>query len=529
MVIFLVLSLYVKADGLKFVEPNSQETKIIFCGERYDPNAEDMQVLTGNQGEQGEISGKVTDENGNSLEGVLVDVWTWYPGNETKTDKDGCFSLKGFDYDQKTVEIRFSKMDFSPKYIIRQPLGIKDATVVLNNKTYFEGIITDDKGSPVANAAISAIAGPKKAEGVRITEIPTTTSSNADGTYRLYVQADTYDLQVKSEIGVLRLNKIDIAKDQSKKLDMALQSALTFRANVIDSVNGLPVDGFRIFKWKYKHIDGTSDANGIIEIKGMMPGRTEFWVDSPKSGRWWSEQCVSQWNRYCIAETSGGWQRNFDGLDFEISRDMNTVTIIVEKPVIFKGTVVDPNGNPVAGAIATLAKTGSGNSITGDTRYSFTTDSNGYFEMTVPASNDAEYNLIAHDGKYEQWRNWANGVLPPVKTEPGQVFDNIVIKLTNPATVKGRVRDIDGKAVPNHQVRAHSFDKLENRYYDPATRTDKDGNFEIKFIRPGKHYIQVYPFWLTAEQAPDSSTKIVDLKEGQVVEGIELIKNDLPY
>src|SRR5262249_23767331 len=39
----------------------------------------------------GELAGVVVDEAGWPLEGVEVDVWDWYPGNETRTGKDGLF------------------------------------------------------------------------------------------------------------------------------------------------------------------------------------------------------------------------------------------------------------------------------------------------------------------------------------------------------------------------------------------------------------------------------------------------------
>ena len=45
--------------------------------------------------------------------------------------------------------------------------------------------------------------------------------------------------------------------------------------------------------------------------------------------------------------------------------------------------------------------------------------------MMLPASGDRDYNLVAHDGKYGQWRTWANGVLPPFRTTPGQVIDDV--------------------------------------------------------------------------------------------------------
>jgi beta-lactamase regulating signal transducer with metallopeptidase domain/protocatechuate 3,4-dioxygenase beta subunit len=507
----------------KYADTEITEPVIRTPEPQIDQNREDMQVLKGQKADTSEISGIVIDQQGTPIEGVLVDVWSWYSGNETYTDKKGFFQLNGFDPDQKTVEIRFSKDKYSPRYILKQPLGLKDTQVILDDKTYFEGKVIDSNSKPVPNALIRAIAGPKRAEGVVIGEVPTEITSRDDGSYRLYVQADVYDIQVKAAQGVVRLPKVDISKNEAKQLDLKLSDSVTFLAKVVDKQTEQPVEGFRLYHWKHPGVDGTSDSKGLIEITGMLPGKFNFEVEAKQCGRWWSEQSVSQWNHYRIDDKDTGWQRNFDMLDFNLTVDMEPVNIFTEKTVRITGKVLDPDGNAVAGATATLARTGSGNSITGDTRYSFATDENGSFEMIVPASKEAQYNLLAHDGKYNEWRKWANGVLQPIKTNPGDIINDIVIVLGKPASVKGKVLDSSGNPVPNHKVRSQAFDKLGNRYYDPTTRADENGNFEIKFIRPGKHYVQAYPFWLTAEQAPEKTSKIIKLEPGQTIYEVELV------
>src|SRR6185312_477012 len=103
--------------------------------------------------------------------------------------------------------------------------------------------------------------------------------------------------------------------------------------------------------------------------------------------------------------------RNFDGIDFDLKPGMEPVTITLERGVTVTGRVLDPEGKPVAGATVAPALTGTGNSLTGDTRFSAATDKDGHFSVLLPASGAREYNLVAHDGKDQQWRTWANGVL----------------------------------------------------------------------------------------------------------------------
>src|SRR5260370_34582703 len=97
---------------------------------------------------------------------------------------------------------------------------------------------------------------------------------------------------------------------------------------------------------------------------------------------------------------------------------MGPVPIEVERGANVRGRVLDPDGKPVAGATVAPALTGTGNSLTGDTRFSVETGTDGQFTAVLPAGGGREYNLVAHDGKYGQWRIWANRVLAPLRSKP---------------------------------------------------------------------------------------------------------------
>ncbi|MEO6436644.1 MAG: carboxypeptidase-like regulatory domain-containing protein, partial [Tepidisphaeraceae bacterium] len=236
--------------------------------------------------------------------------------------------------------------------------------------------------------------------------------------------------------------------------------------------------------------------------------------------RWWSDDATQRWERKQVEP--GKFQRNFDHLTFQIERGIRPVTVEVEKAVTITGKVLDPDEKPVAGATVAPAKTGSGNSLTGDTRFSVTSKQDGTFTMTLPASGPTPYNLVVHDGKYQQWRTWANGVNEPFMAQPGETISDVTMRLTRPAVVRGRVVDAAGKPVADRDVRTHAADKRENRYYDPTTRTDQDGKFELKFVRGGEQYVQVAPFWLAAEEAPAGLWVKLTLKEGEMKEDVEL-------
>ncbi|MDQ3330161.1 MAG: carboxypeptidase-like regulatory domain-containing protein [Planctomycetota bacterium] len=313
-----------------------------------------------------------------------------------------------------------------------------------------------------------------------------------------------------------------------KRLDLNLESGVTFRALVRNSETGEPVDGIVLWNWRQPGIEGTSGANGVLEIKGMADGEIEFNVtaagaDRRRSdvagefARWWSPQAANEHQRL---EEKGGFRRNFDDLTFRLSGDVVEVDVFVEPAVTIAGRVLDPDGKPVAGVTLAPAKTGSGNSLTGDTRFSYETNADGRFEMKLPASGDAEYNLIAHDGKYGQWRTWANGVGEPFRTSPGERIEDVELRLTRPATVRGRVTDSQGRPKRGIDVRAVSGDERDNRYYVPTTKTGDDGRYELRFVAPGEHHVQVEPFWLAGEGG-GRGTRDVELAAGDVIEDVD--------
>jgi hypothetical protein len=465
-----------------------------------------------------------------------VDAWHWVPGNETTTDANGRFQLKGFDA-KDDIEVLFTKEGYSPQHFFPLRAPAKNWVVVLGRKTYFEGTVVGTDGKPVAGATIRASFGPFEANGYEITEVPLEGKSGKDGAYRLYVVPGTYDVQVSGGArGVFRRTGVAIRRDEAKPLAVQLQPGVRFEAKVVDSVTGKPVEGFILWQWRGARLFGRSNADGWIVVDGLIPGKTEFncgggdeiihesgvrYYGNGPFGRWWSAEASNEWMRFYIHEIDRNWQRNFDRLEFDLKVGMPPVSIVVEQGVTVTGRVTDPNGNGVAGATVAPALTGSGNSLTGDTRYSVRTEKDGSYRVVLPASNKATYNLVAHDGDVLKWRNWANGVSDPMQTKPGQKVEGLDLQLTKPATIRGRVL-MGGRPAAQRDVRTQAFDKRENRYHDPTTRTKADGTFELRFVRPGKHYLQVEPFWLNAQEAPQGS-KIVEVKAGETLDGVELI------
>ena len=447
-----------------------------------------------------ELAGVVVDEQGEPLSDVGVEINEGMcddePGFRAVSDNQGNFRLmklgRLFDEgDARNVMVRFRKPGFSPERFLHQPVGVKGWVVALSGRTYFEGIVRGPDGKPAPGAQLRANQGPKQLEGTIISHLWTETFADAAGRYRLYLQPDEYELFVKSSgAGVARLAKQPILFGEQRTLDVALVPGVAFRANVVDSETQQPVPNVRLLHWSHPGIEGRSDAQGLLAIDDMLPGDFEFVVEADGYRRWWSEEAKSEWSRLEKEDPRRKFQRNFDHLDFDLEPGMAAVTIAVERSVQITGRVVDPDGQPVAGATVAPALTGTGNSLTGDTRFSEQTKLDGTFVIELPASHGAKYNLVAHDGDYDEWRQWANGVLPPIQTKPGDELTGVETRLTRPAVVRGKVVDEQGQPLAGFKISADPVDKLENRYYVPMAVTSADGTFELPFIRPGEHVIR---------------------------------------
>ena len=467
------------------------------------------------------LSGRVVDEAGKPIVGAKVDAFHWYPGNEAVTDASGAFRLGNsdpkrplFEADEK-IEITFSAPGCTPRYIAVQPLGKMTKPVVLSKGTFIHGTVRDQSGKPVANAKVRAVAGPFYGDGVQITEVPYNTTSDAKGHYKLFLQSDTYELFVLGTKGVSRVPGLALTPGKALLHDVALRPGAIFRARVVDSLTKKPVKGVKLIS--RSDFNAQSDDRGMIEIPNMVSGLFGWSVEAPGMARWWSEEASHEHERKS-SDDGDRFQRNFDELHFQIAPQMAPVTIVVERGVKISGRVLDPDGKPVAGATVAPALTGTGNSLTGDTRFSVLTNAKGEYNGLFPAGHNRQWNLMAHDGDYDQWRRFANGTVAPFKTEVGQNIKNFDLKLQRPVVVTGRVVNKAGLPVAHAEVRAVQADKLANRYYDPTTETDAKGNFKLRFVSPGKHFVQVEPFWLRAEEAPGGSTKVIEATPGKPVD-----------
>ncbi len=481
------------------------------------------------------------------VEGATIEFMCRSPKSNAATSKLGLFRVGGFPPQEPAIVI-VRKSGFAPRFFMRPPGGT-GWVILLDNRTYFEGTITDKQGQPVGGATIRATWEAPMSENPDEGGMPmdTETISLADGTYRLCVpglmeferrhaEYRGFDIQVvASGRGSVQKPGNFIGPHSVVPLSLQLQAPANFAAQIVDSETGAPVPDYVLYTVDKPFRIGRSDAQGRLVIDDMTPGIVMFSTgegegkdgpdcvgcegskqfDQVAYARWWSPDVRKDedgpYFGQLVLPQEGKFHGNFDLLHFDIQPDMAPAKVFVERSATISGRVTDPDGKPVAGG--TVVPTRNGSSLTGDTRYSVKTDQDGRYVMHIPASKNSTYNILAHDGEYEQWRKWANGVNAPFQTTPGQTVENIDLQLTRPGRVTGRVLR-KGQPVANYLVRTVASDLREHSYYNPATKTNADGTFEITHVRPGKHFLQVgfYMYGKDKDQGP-----VIEVAAGEVV------------
>jgi protocatechuate 3,4-dioxygenase beta subunit len=482
--------------------------------------ADDVPTAVAGDVPAGEIAGVVTNADGQPIEGALVDAWTWYPGNETRTDKSGHFHLKKLDVD-RMIELRISKEGYCPWYEPQQPTGVGDLRVALGSKTYFEGTVYSRDGKPVPNALVRADCGPKLADRrLHILNVWTETRSDDAGHYKLLVAPDSYLINTRlADVGVAYF-RTAIEGDQAIAQDIHLEAGVRLVIDCVDGDTGAPVPGVKLNVGRQKGMQATSDAGGQAIFEHMPPDKFEFDVSSRTHVKWWCADAANQ----RLRDRPQGLALRWEGIELSLTPDMGPVKIELERGITISGRVVDPEGQPVSGATIATAKYGWGDAIDSTKRFTARTNARGAFSVVLPASGDDQYTLIAHDGDYGKWRKWANGVTEPMQTKAGEDKGDVTIKLTRPATIRGRVLDTAGTPAANKWVRAMSDEETDSRYVAPETHSDADGNFELKFVRPGGVLVQVEPFYMKDDSGQSSPIAGVHVSvgENELKEGVSV-------
>ena len=464
---------------------------------------------------------------------------------KTTTDAAGKFKLTGFGRDRVlTVKVYGPNVETKFFWIVTRPGGSKDGyiktrdfnhglyppevTVLLLPSRPLVGTVRDSKtGKPVAGVIVSEVNA----------HIPTAIT-DADGKYRLegVPKKSHYGLNVAGRKGLPYFDHThpwepDIAGLDPLETNLMVDRGLELTGRVIDKATGKPV----MADIHYMPVDDNPNAKKslptVFSSDGwktkpdgtfyltVWPGKGVLSVHAHDGDRYVRvdvEKILSQMNiRSRVSRANALFPIDVD----DAKPESLTVAIALEEGVVRKGTIVGPDGKPLAGVTAA--------GISSD-------DPPGplkshEFTVSGMAEHTQRMLLFIHDGK-------KLGALQPIT---GSGNDPLTIKLQPLGSATGEVRMADDGPLTRATVTAVPFfpdaKKYENlpseamkfqgtfsamrslwwKLTKRTAKTDDNGRFRLDGLMPGLEYT----FYVSDGDLGESGTLVTSRQKVTVPSG----------
>lgn len=418
---------------------------------------------------------------------------------------------------QGLIDLAVEADGYAPHRLARQQLSstaANDFTIKMMPGHPLTGIVVDQLGNAVAGAKITAKAHSSK------TPQTETTYSDSDGLFEFAALAEgPYRLETTAKNHADASTPIALT-DEDIKVVLTRRNAVKLR---VLGKNGRDVKSYRLSlkRWFETGIGNVLD----------YPDRNI----TPRDyrGKWATIENVP-YGRFCFQLTDKVHAKTLSPM-FEVREGEDGVEVVatLTTGAAITGTVIDDNGNPVAGAnVATLRNgmEGFASKIFGTlggmipeqhTTRSTKTDDQGRFRLE--ALSFADYMVVANHPDY------CKGSMADLKlTTEGQVVDAGVLRLRKGAIVTGTAT-VDGKptgqieikiTTPQDVVAQAAKDKQPVDFFSAEARSDNTGTFRfLHRIPPGRYTVSASkpdpnnPF-VTIVQMKQTSRELV-IRPGQ--------------
>ncbi len=338
-------------------------------------------------------------------------------------------------------------------------------TLVLIPGAAIEGTVVDDRGLPIAGAAVRAVPQSRMPSAfvrrMSATGKSPDAVSDVDGRFRLpdQVPGARVDLSVEKE-GFVAVSLSGVEAPNAEPLEIVLRPTSSVLGRVIDS-DGQPIVGAAVDvrpergrgsgmgspSWNQQF---TSGDDGTFEITGVEPGRAT------------------------VAASAAGYRRQeLAGLEVPADEPLRDVEIVLTPGAIVRGTVTEADGSPVVGvfvAVTDLDSTGLGGDGT-------VTDADGKFLISGTA--EGRRKVLAMDRASR--RASKNVEIELGTNEVDLVFEGGV-------EVSGQVVDAGGAGVAGARVALRqSRTGSVPRFGRQETLSTVDGSFSVADVQPGTY------------------------------------------
>lgn len=401
-----------------------------------------------------------------------------------RTDKDGKFRFTNIE-PRARYSLVLVHPDYSRKEILTVPVGpqgiFTEPQIELGKGTQLTGYVKDEAGNVISGATLHL-------DGLRYQGSPytapdrMTVTTSPEGWYVFAnVPPGNRSMTVSAPgYGTLTVPSLMFQANQEPTTrDVLLKVAEMICGRVVDR-EGAPIPGAMLLAVGHNAIQqttrgtATSDAKGEFCIESLMPGQ------------------------YNIIATAKGY-RFERALRVASNQSNQVITGIREADVC--GQVVDlDTGRPIPAFNVRLRLVYAGNPVSQPLPETDTpvSSANGeYCIVGVGQSSDGGYVVEAHAAGY------APGFSDPFTVAPGKNVPNVVIRLGQGASLRGRVVDGTGKPVARALVTTHDNEWTDDAFMEAvgeeyptmatttSARTNDKGYFVIKGLTPETYKITI--------------------------------------
>lgn len=429
------------------------------------------------------VRGRVVDESGEPVAAAHVRAFRtvmWgFPGSSlstAETDDEGRFELIGVPPGRVGVLAALEGKLESPS----ESLELEDEEVregvelTLFDGSALTGTVTWPDGRPASEMDVYVSFDPKAMAGASALNAARGASgsatTDADGRYRVtglgkgpFVVRVTALVDDESWVAFAA----GVRPDRKEPLDLVLEPQPVLLGKVVDAA-GAPIESFSVLG---------SSTGGVF----WMPGESleqsftdeggEFVVTGLTEGSWRFEVHAEGYGPSAPLEAS-----------VPLPAGAARSVFVLEPAATVVGTVVDPDGNSVAGARVTLVVEPGQTfaQATGEIAVpeAFSNDAGAF---TLGGLSAGSVTLVAkHD-------DFAQSEALPLELEGGGTFEGVELRLLRGGVLTGVVYDKEGEPMREGQVFVHDTTNWETI----LKRTDHAGEFRVDQLRAGDWQVTV--------------------------------------
>ena len=306
--------------------------------------------------------------------------------------------------------------------------------------------------------------------------------------------------------------KTAVQKEREPNAPIVPAETITY-AGTVRSQAGEPIEGVAVRSWRWRpgqiqfegwELVGTTDRDGRFEI-GPLP------VTDPRKDQ--LRTLVFEHPKYAIGWFSPSWSENR-------RVDPRKLEILLLEPTAFSGTVVDPNGEPIKGAIVegelqlSIPRQFFYFDMTRLNGYAVRSDAAGEFSLQkIPTGTRLHLRVSKSGYIHYSSREDFQGDMYPMR--PGQ---DVQVELTPGAILRGQLF-FHGQP---YEKAGLGITAEEERGYGSAARTDAKGQFEMTDLAPGRYTVAVEYESIAREGLCCHFVAGLEVKDGAAVQTIEL-------